>query len=155
MTNQVLILDAKLILCLTLAGIGLTAQLLMFALVAAFFNGSPYLLSVQVSIYTLICMAIVFCFIRVQHSRPMLVCGFCLLMGNWWVGGRNLVEKINNVHIIVVVSSWLSVGCRLPCSHHRKVVLDCGRNRQRNDIVVFQGQWHVCCIAHDRTIADR
>ncbi|KAI6175901.1 hypothetical protein M3Y97_00740900 [Aphelenchoides bicaudatus] len=76
-TNQVIIQHPKALLVLVLCAFGSAVQLLMFAIISIFFDGSPYKLCLIASILFLINASLLFYFLRIRHSRQLLTICCC------------------------------------------------------------------------------
>ncbi|KAI1723731.1 hypothetical protein DdX_03902 [Ditylenchus destructor] len=72
-TNQILIMHARILLILTLIALGSAIQLLVFSIICLFFDGAPYYVCLISSLCFIFNSSVLLYFIRRQHSRLMLL----------------------------------------------------------------------------------
>uniref|UniRef100_A0A914CJ23 Transmembrane protein n=1 Tax=Acrobeloides nanus TaxID=290746 RepID=A0A914CJ23_9BILA len=73
LTNQVLIIHARALLILTLVAFGSALQLLIFAVICLFFEGSPYLMALACSLLFILNTVLLYYFIRHRPLRSVLI----------------------------------------------------------------------------------
>lgn len=79
-TNQVVLMQARTLLTLTLVALGAALQLMIFGIICVFYDGCPYYLAVIASILFMCNAATVLCFIRYKPTRTFLM--LCILFSS-------------------------------------------------------------------------
>ncbi|EFO24015.2 hypothetical protein LOAG_04467 [Loa loa] len=72
-TNQVVLMQARTLLTLTLVAFGAALQLMIFGIICVFYDGCPYYLAVIASILFMLNASTVLCFIRYRPTRKFLM----------------------------------------------------------------------------------
>ncbi|VDK82572.1 unnamed protein product [Litomosoides sigmodontis] len=72
-TNQVILMQARTLLTLTLVAFGAALQLMIFGIICVFYDGCPYYLAIIASILFMLNASNVLCFIRYRPTRTFLM----------------------------------------------------------------------------------